>query len=1112
MTGITCSWREDISEVATPYELMKARRAYLFSDSVALPETLLPRDQLDFHLESLGSRKQEYEFEHFARLLAEAELCPNLVPQSGPTAGGDGKVDTDTYPVAKEIAERWFVGETGSENERWAFAFSTQKTWIPKVRKDVNSIHGTGREYKQIYFVTSQYCPSKDVHKQQDELSEKFGINVTILDRTWILDRVYRNDRIELAARALRIESAQGTIKRQIGPADLGREQELAQLDAQLQDPNRYSGSRYELAEDCLESALIARGLERPRLETEARFDSAIRFAREGGLSKQVLRMLYDKAWSLYWWHNDAAHVSDAYDEIESLAFATDDAADAELVQNLWMLLLPSVGSGILTDEKAQLTVRLERLKGKLTAIIGNSERPNNALNARSAFQLLRISELKLSGELDEMDYIWSEFREIIAASKSHPGYSLARLSDLIDEIGEIAPESSEFDRLTDDLAEAYSAQVSDGEGGRIYLRRGLQKLEKNLHFDAIIMLGKAEPLLAALDHREDLIQAQLAISQAYKQSGLLWAARNKALLACDRLLSTIAESAKVDPRALVALKHLAWLETQLGRLPHLLSVVELMEALETNSRLTDQAKKLISDNRLMQEGVFSIQLLNASIEELAALTRLPDGLSNLGLEWARMCLLWSLGQTQCIVKEGYLPEGEGLDELADLMKKADDQPAKADLPPSLYVGQGENVTIHSTILGCFFNCSIQNERASICLAEMVLGAIESFLATSLETKSIPYRERLDLRFERGDFGQNAIPTFTISDTGTLVTINHNFDDLLGSASAWGTLVEWLQGLVATLSAHILAISDHKAWIERIAGKEDGFNRAIALNQIAIAADNLFGPPPSLSLESFIGDTDYPLLRDREWNAEQTEQKVKDKRAQSMRPGEGAPPKGMFDQANSRHDEHRVISVIDLPQWDHAQWCATGFALYPNCPLPIICLAFEHLDAARKIFQGWRDRFGEQDSNEAIRVSILRGIDRKCPHHYRVVVSANVGAAELEDSQTMFFTNARMNTMTPESSENLDKIVHLYNEAGQYILAPMSSPKDGAPELVPELGIIKSELIIRDAFEVGLNEPESVAIREDDDPIIPDSVTNAPVLEVLARAKEMVVSKRSNTP
>ncbi|MFK4002537.1 hypothetical protein [Qipengyuania sp. NPDC077563] len=121
-------------------------------------------------------------------------------------------MDTDTYPVAEEIAERWFVGKTGSEKKRWAPAFSTQKTRKPKFRGDVKSIHGTGRKYNQIYFISNQYYSSKYSHKEQNDLSKKYGINVTILDRTWSLDYIYKNNHVELAARALQIESAQTTI------------------------------------------------------------------------------------------------------------------------------------------------------------------------------------------------------------------------------------------------------------------------------------------------------------------------------------------------------------------------------------------------------------------------------------------------------------------------------------------------------------------------------------------------------------------------------------------------------------------------------------------------------------------------------------------------------------------------------------------------------------------------------------------------------------------------------------------------------------------------------------------------------------------------------------
>ena len=92
----------------------------------------------------MTNRKQEYEFEYFARKLVERELCPNLVTQTGPTGGGDSKVDTETYPVSEEIAIRWYVGiNIAASQERWAFAFSTKKAWQPKLRSDIDKIVAT---------------------------------------------------------------------------------------------------------------------------------------------------------------------------------------------------------------------------------------------------------------------------------------------------------------------------------------------------------------------------------------------------------------------------------------------------------------------------------------------------------------------------------------------------------------------------------------------------------------------------------------------------------------------------------------------------------------------------------------------------------------------------------------------------------------------------------------------------------------------------------------------------------------------------------------------------------------------------------------------------------
>ncbi len=80
----------------SPREFLKERRPEKFSDSVSQEVPALDRSLLEYHLETLTSRSQENDFENFARQLAEQEICPNLLPHTGPTGGGDSKVDTET--------------------------------------------------------------------------------------------------------------------------------------------------------------------------------------------------------------------------------------------------------------------------------------------------------------------------------------------------------------------------------------------------------------------------------------------------------------------------------------------------------------------------------------------------------------------------------------------------------------------------------------------------------------------------------------------------------------------------------------------------------------------------------------------------------------------------------------------------------------------------------------------------------------------------------------------------------------------------------------------------------------------------------------------------------
>lgn len=208
----------------SPRNFLRARRPERFSDSVVDERPVLDRAFLEYHLDTLTNRNQESAFEEFARELAQREIAPNLLPHTGPAGGGDSKVDSETYPVSDAIAAGWYVGAGGaSGRERWAFAFSAKRDWVQKLRADISKLAGTQRGHTKAFFISSQYVPDRQRASEEDSLSKQHDLDVRILDRNWILDRVFAGHHESLAMATLAIVvSTVREIRK--GPLDLQRE------------------------------------------------------------------------------------------------------------------------------------------------------------------------------------------------------------------------------------------------------------------------------------------------------------------------------------------------------------------------------------------------------------------------------------------------------------------------------------------------------------------------------------------------------------------------------------------------------------------------------------------------------------------------------------------------------------------------------------------------------------------------------------------------------------------------------------------------------------------------------------------------------------------------
>ena len=1078
-------------------DLMRVRHPDLFSDTRVNDVPRLPKEVFEYHLDTLTNRKQEYQFEHFCRKLAEKEICPNLRVQTGPTGGGDSKVDTETYPVAEEIAERWWIGSPSAGAEQWAFAFSAKKKWKPKVKADVKNILSAGRDYKRIYFFTNQFVSDRERAIQEDKLSKDAGSPVHIIDRSWIVEKVYEADlrHLETYLAALGIEDVQREKTTRVGPRDTARLEELEELDQQVADPSRYQSARYQLVEDCLRSAILARSLERPRSEVESRFAQADRLALDVDSDQQRLRIAYNRAWTAFWWYEDYTEFGQFYENVEQRAERSVQASDVDLLLNLWMLLLPSMAVGRIEIQDAKIESRSQRLATMLQTMATDSTRPNNALQAGTSLILMRTARAYHSRKFDEVEDGWRELTEVVDKSEGLGAYSVEHLFGLIRELGEYV-DGLAFDALYDKLANAMRKRRSDGEAGMAYLNRARQKMGQEKPYAAIQWFGQAEELLIKEEYRGELVVALIGVSRAFEQVGLLWAARNKALAAADRTLASFVKEGKIIPQAMIALNRLVWIELRLGRIPHILDAITLASSVASNLNVSEDKQEAYAEELQMQELVLGIHLLNLPLAALSGATRLPSTLQRLGLESARMAMLFALGQEQVLRDEGYIPVEEDAETVQTFFKQWQDQPAAKDISSTPVLVDGKNSILKSTILGSEIVVETPNNEISFGVAESILGALEAFLSTSDEQSVFPYREQMTIVITESVQLEGTPQTKFPDADSSRVEIQHPAELDFATVSARQNYMKWLQDSLVQIVCRMLMIRDADAWLEQVANRERGFSRALTLGDALTLARNVFGEKSRIRLTDWLeqDDESYPLLRNKPWRTLKVS-------APEEPPKFGTKPPPEVDKEQLKHTDRRILSPIDIPLWDRAKWRGTLFAWNPDGP-PILAIGFEDGEAGQAIFRAWKERWGDVDEDDALRVAIITGLSKRHPAEYAVVVGPKFRYVP-EDEKKLVLYVSRIHRMTPDNSRNLENFLQFYNRLGYFFLAPAQINTDSNILPMPsrELALLKRKLDVREAWQIGDNDPDRAALYKDDEPIVPEGVTDPPVNNAMMRMR-----------
>ncbi len=1073
----------------SPRDFLKARRPERFSDSVRKDIGKLDRSVLEYQLATLNRRNLELAFEDFAKKLCEKVICPNLLEQTGPVAGGDGKVDTQTFPVSEQTKVLWFVGVNETSHEdRWAFAVSTEEDWKAKCRKDVRKISATNRDYKKAFCVTNMYTKASQRSDIEDSLKEETGIDVRILDISWIMDQIFSNGYEQLAIDALSID-IDWRREIEVGANDYTKTLRLEELESNIKNEINASKIFSHQLDWLLEVAILSKELEKPVIETKGLFDRAIVASEKFGGSYQQFHAHYQYAWAAYWW----------FEEIElfreQLRFCVDLAkkigqsgqwGDVVSLLGLYSSHSRSSKNESLTDYESLAS----ETKSILTSLAGKDERPSNALMSKAYIELLNLQSIESADQATE---IFSSLLSIVKDGELLVGFSFTELYDLITELDSIFGELESYELLLDYFTEQTSRRDGDTKGALLSLKRGARRLESDEPYQAIKFIGKSLIDLYKKETKKDLYVALNLLSECYQKVDLLWASRANLLLAASIITDEFWKSGDLLSAQVYIYIRLSIIELKLGRINYALSWWELACIVDTNLEVA-----VLTENEQQRIDAYLSQcILNAELEALKCFEELPDLLDKYQLFSSRAMLLYALGHEDIVQEEYELKIDQ---EYIDYLKVVRDTDLGASVPELINCDVRYS-SIETSVLGALISVSFPFRSPLVELAETLLSVIEGFFSTCMVDQVFVYESRLEIEITADDDDEIVISHEVDDTSGTLkigILCSSFTPDML-NVSGQKIIQEWLHDFVIDVFSRMVRPKNPERTLESMLGEDKALERSVSFGACFVGLQNIMGNDAVSRIKSLLHDEEhkrYDMLRSLPWDSSSPKSKPTTKPLTELKSGEGEPPEELINSESLSHKDVKVQDLIKIRLWDRTVWCGTGFALYPNEDIELTLL-FEDEQAAAAIFEDLENEIGSEDKEERLRISIIRNIDRKNPAHYRVCISENFTF----DSNKTVQMIARKNTMTPSTSENLDRFLSAFNERKTYTLsyAVVKNERIIESSLARKKTIRKFDINILEAWTVGPNDIEVMAIHSDDDPLIPEGVSNPPIIESLKR-------------
>ena len=1075
-------------------ELYKKWHPDQFSDSTIIKKASLGRDFLEYHLSKISSHSQEKDFERFCKAILEVEICPNLLPQTGPTGGGDSKVDTETYPVAEQLTENWLCGYGNkSGSERWAFAISSKSDWKSKVKSDVEKIVRTndkGRKYTKIFFISNQLISDKKRADMEDDLREKYGIDIRILSMDWLLDVVFKKDvNRQIAVKTLGLSENLVDEKR-IGEKDYRRKQELIEIETVLRDISTLKSS--EIIYYARRSVILSRELEISEQETLSRIDRYNRLAKEYGKLIDRADALYESAWTIYWWYHSTRRFYEYYLNFETIAVKERTTYLFEKLCTLWLNLF---SIKMREQETAfDLDQHRQTIESIYEFLLSDENKPHTVLAARTSFQMIRIARG------DSVDDIVNDYIDIVQKSEN----SLEVAIDIIAKMVQSVPvyqKATNYDQLFDLLVSRLSKEKHDSEVAKMNVMRGRQLIDSE-PYKALSHFSKAVLCFYNEANKDSLMETIYWMGYLYLKLGLYWAARNYYYYVVTYCLNEYMKKGVITPFFAISANELKWIELLQGRVLFS-SEMHLIELIAREAY-----PGTIPKDENNYDALFSFLLFKTPVNKLSHIGKLPKYLLRKGLYLSAIACRYELGYYD----EDLLREYNGNKEEVDkYMKMWANQPAWNQIRYEPWYGFEEKCVLQSRIMGCNFIVHSDNDLFAIEFAITLLATLECFLGTGFHNKIISRASVFDIEIMKLNKPGFSIEIGYGNENPTYMSIKISEYCNPEFQNAHELLSRKLVEIISIIISAILSTNEDFLKLKEMIENEFVLARAAVFTDSLFHGFSTFGSK-MFSYENLLNEyEEEPLVRKgkailHEENASCETEEHKAEKVVYGKPSDFAP-----QQYNN--DKIIMSDIINIPLWDISEWCGSYFLIYPNYP-PILSLVFRN-ESGLKIFDEWKQKYGNDDKDNIIGIRIIKGISSENSYWYRIAIGDNSFYSKIHTQKDCVVINpCRMTTMHPQNDTNLTIFEQAFSRFGKFIICPsILRNENEQPEVYFDKQIHKlsGSIKICDAYEVSRNDLlASEAILANDNPYIPDGYEKSDLCDILRCKRSLSVQKEES--